>query len=255
MKLSAIYKFQLAEHKKSTATFCLVILIILAFIPIYNGLSSIFQFQNDVTIYVSGIDIAPAVFLFICGLGAFKDNFQMALQNGISRKSLFTNRIYVILTLSVVMALFDQIVMIMGTAIASLSASINYSGVLEQLYGSQFTPQSGGFLAGFESFLFLITLFITFLSLGYLIAVGLYRLTKKQKIACIVGFYMAVFVIFPLVDMFMASQLSTVLYRFIDLFMGISVQNPLIGMFSLIVFSLVLSGLTWLFIAKAEVKN
>ncbi|AFA49649.1 hypothetical protein [Acetobacterium woodii] len=255
MKSNAIYKFQLAEHKKSTAIFCLVILVILAFIPIYNELSLIFQFQNSSTIYISGLDIAPAVFLFICGLSAFKDNFRMALQNGISRKSLFVNRIYVVLTLAVAMALFDQIVMILGKAVASLSANINYSGILEQIYGSQFTTQSGGFLTGFESFLFLIILFITFLSLGYLIAVGLYRLDKKQKVACIVGFYMVAFVIFPLIDMFMASQLSTILYQFLDFVMGISAQNPLIGIFSLVIFSLILNGLTWLFIGKAEVKN
>ncbi len=255
MKSNAIYKFQLAEHKKSTTIFCLVILIILAFIPIYNGLSSTFHFQIKTNFHISGLDIAPAVFLFICGLSAFNDNFRMALQNGISRKSLFINRIYVVLTLAVAMALFGQIVMILGNAMASLSANDSYTGVLEQIYGSQFITQSDRFLAGFESFLFLIILFIAFLSLGYLIAVGLYRLNKKQKIACIVGFYMAAFVIFPLLDMFMDSQLSTVLYQFLDFVMGISAQNPLIGIFSMVIFSLILNGLTWLFIGKAEVKN
>jgi len=255
MKLSAIYKFQLAEHKKSTLIFCLVILAILAFIPIYNGLFSMFQTQSDITVHVTGIDIAPAVFLFICGLNAFIDNFHIALQNGISRKSLFINRIYVVLTISAVMAFFDQIVMVLGKTIDALSGSIEYSGLLEQLYGSQFGTQSGGFLMYFESFLFLITLFIAFSSLGYLIVVGFYRLTKKQKGFYIVGFYITAFVILPLIDMFMASQLSTILYRFLDLTMGISAQNPIIGMFSLIIFSIILSGLTWILVRKAGIKN
>lgn len=207
MKSNAIYKFQLAEHKKSSLIFCLVILAILAFIPIYNGLSNIFQLESDVTIQVTGIDMAPAIFLFVCGLGAFKDNFYMALQNGISRKSLYINRIYVVLTLAVAMALFDQIVMVLGKAIDSLSESIDYSGILEMLYGSQ----SGGFLMYFESFLFLTTLFIAFLSLGYLITVIFYRMNKKQKISYVVGFYVVAFVILPIIDMLMAGQLSIIL--------------------------------------------
>lgn len=255
MKSSAIYKFQLAEHKNSTLTFCLVILAILACIPIYNGFSSMFQVQSDTTIQVTGIDMAPAIFLFVCGLNAFKDNFYMALQNGISRKSLFINRIYVVLTLSVVMALFDQIIMVLGKTVDSLSESINYSGVMEMLYGSQFGTQSGGFLKYFESFLFLTTLFIAFLSLGYLITVIFYRMNKKQKISYVVGFYVVAFVILPIIDMLMAGQLSIILLKFLDMTMGISVQNPFIGMFSLIVFSIILSGLTWILIRKAGVKN
>ena len=255
MKTSAIYRFQLSEHKKSTLIFCLVILAILAFIPIYNGLASILQLESGTTIHVTGIDIAPAIFLFVCGLGAFKDNFYMALQNGISRKSLFINRIYVVLTLAVAMALFDQIVMVLGKAIASLSGSIVYSGILETLYGSQFGAQSGGFLMYLESFLFLVTLFIAFLTLGYLITVVFYRMNKKQKISYVVGFYVVAFVIFPIIDMLLASQLSTFLFKFLDITMGISAQNPFIGVVSLITFSVILSGLTWLLIRKAGVKN
>lgn len=255
MKSNAIYKFQLAEHKNSMLIFCLVILAILAFIPIYNGFSAMFQIQSDVTIQVTGIDMAPAIFLFVCGLNAFKDNFYMALQNGISRKSLFRNRLYVVLTLSLAMALFDQIVMVLGKAIDALSDSINYSGVLEMLYGSQFGSQSGGFLMYFESFLFLTTLFIAFLSLGYLITVIFYRMNKKQKISYVIGFYVVAFVILPIIDMMMAGQLSVILLKFLDLTMGMSAHNPFIGMFSLIVFSIILSGLTWVLIRKAGVKN
>lgn len=255
MKSSAIYKFQLSEHKKSSLIFCMVILAILAFIPIYNGFSSMFSVQSDATIQVTGIDMAPAIFLFVCGLNAFKDNFYMALQNGISRKSLFVNRIYVVLTLSIAMALFDQIVMVLGKAVDSLTGSIEYSGLLEQIYGSQFGSQSGGFLMYLESFLFLTTLFITFLSLGYLITVVFYRMNKKQKISYVVGFYVVAFVILPIIDMLMANQLSIILFKFLDMTMGISAQNPFIGMFSLIIFSIILSGLTWILIRKAGVKN
>ena len=199
--------------------------------------------------------MAPAVFLFICGLSAFKENFLFALQNGISRKTLFINRLYVAVTLAVGMAFFSLLLLVLGKTIESPASGIAYSSLLSMIYQSPGAASFSGLLEYLNSFLFLTVLFMAAQALGYLITVALYRMDKKQKISYIVGFYIIVFVVLPIIDMFISGQISTILLKFLDLSMGISAHNPVIGMFSLLIFSITTTGLTWVLIRNAGVKN
>ncbi|KNZ43243.1 hypothetical protein [Acetobacterium bakii] len=261
MKLSAIYKYQLAEHRNSFLIFYAVIAAILAVVFGINALTGLTGIQYEVPIQVSGIDLAPAVFLFVCGLNAFKGNFKMALQNGISRKSLFINRIFVILTLSTGMALINQIVSLVGKLLASLSGTIVYESILEELYAQRYAGHSNEAWMYLESFLFYLAVFIVCFSIGYLITTVFYQMNKKQKISYIVGFYIIVFVILPLANTLLyhsgiiSVQISEVLLRFLDIIMGVSAQNPYIGIFSLLILSILINGSSWLLIRKAGVKN
>jgi hypothetical protein len=123
------------------------------------------------------------------------------------------------------------------------------------IYQSTGTVPFSGLSEYLISFLFLTVLFIAAQALGYLITVALYRMNKKQKISYIVGFYIVVFVVLPIIDMFISGQISTILLKFFDISMGISAQNPFIGMFSLTIFSVIATGLTWILIKKTGVKN
>ncbi|MBC3886919.1 hypothetical protein GH810_01140 [Acetobacterium paludosum] len=261
MKLSAIYKFQLAEHKKSIIVFYLVIIAILAVVFTINIVSVLIPNQSNFSIQLSGIDLAPTIFLFVCGLNAFKENFQMSLQNGISRKSLFVNRIAVDLTLAVGMSLLNQIILFIGKSMALFSATIQYSSLLEELYGLRYAGHPNGLMLYLEIFLFYIFLFAAFLSIGYFITVAFYRMNKKQKIAYIVGFYILAFVAFPLIDELLyklgifSVLISEVLLRFLYAIMGVSAQNPYIAMISLLIISIIMRSLTWLLVRKTGIKN
>jgi len=261
MKLSAIYKYQLAEHKNSVLIFYLVIVSILVAVFGINAITGLNGSQYGFSIKLGGIEAAPAVFLFVCGLTAFKENFQMALQNGISRKSLFINRIFVILTLAVGMSLLNLIILIVGQSMGSLSGIVQYSSVMEQIYGLGFTGHSNEILMLVESFFFYIFLFIVCFSIGYLIIVTFYRMNNKQKGRYIVGFYLIAFVILPITDTLLYKsgiipvQLSDLLLRFLDNIMGVSAQNPYIAMVSFLIISIVINGLTWLLIRKVGIKN
>ncbi len=199
--------------------------------------------------------MAPAVFLFICGLSAFKENFLFALQNGISRKTLFINRLYVAVTLAVGMAFFSLLLLVLGKTIESPASGIAYSSLLSMIYQSPETIQTSGLFEYLNSFLFLTVLFMAAQAHGYLITVALYRMDKKQKISYIVGFYIIVFVVLPIIDMFISGHISTILLKFLDLSMGITAHNPVIGMFSLLIFSIIATGLAWVLIRNAGVKN
>ena len=80
-------------------------------------------------------------------------------------------------------------------------------------------------------------------------------MNKKLKISSIVGFYIVIFVVLPIIDMFLSGRISTILLSFLDVSMGISVHNPFIGMFSLIILSIIVSGFTWVLLKNAGLKN
>lgn len=254
MKLHAIYKYQLADHRNAVLIFCAVILAVMALVPMQITFSSDILTTNESS-QIAGLDMAPAVFLFVCGLNAFKENFLFALQNGISRRTLFINRLYVALTLAVGMAFFSLLLLVLGKTIESPASGIAYSSLLSMIYQSPGTASFSGLFEYLNSFLFLTVLFIAAQALGYFITVALYRMDKKQKISYIVGFYIVVFVVLPLIDMFISGQISTFLLKFLDLSMGISAHNPLIGMLSLLIFSMIATGLTWVLIRKTGIKN
>lgn len=254
MKLHTIYKYQLLDHRNAVLIFCAVILAVMALVPMQVTFSNTLSTSYEST-RITGIDMAPAVFLFICGLSAFKENFLFALQNGVSRKSLFVNRNYVAVTLAVVMALFSLLLLALGKLIESPASGIAYSGLLSMIYQSTGTASFSGLLEYLVSFLFLTVLFIAAQALGYFITVALYRMNKKLKISSIVGFYIVIFVVLPIIDMFLSGRISTILLSFLDVSMGISVHNPFIGMFSLIILSIIVSGFTWVLLKNAGVKN
>ncbi|WP_303871727.1 hypothetical protein [Acetobacterium wieringae] len=254
MKLHAIYKYQLADHRNAVLIFSAIMLAVMALVPMQISFSSDILTTNQ-SGQIAGLDIAPAVFLFVCGLNAFKENFLFALQNGISRKSLFVNRLFVTVTLAVMMTLFSLLLLTLGKLIESPASGIAYSSLLSMIYQS---TGAAPFSIPFEyliSFLFLTVLFIAAQALGYLITVAFYRMDKKQKISYIVGFYIIVFVVLPLIDMFISGQISTFLLKFLDMVMGISAHNPFIGVFSLLIFSIIATGLTWILIRKIGIKN
>lgn len=255
MKLNAMYKYQLLDHRNAVFIFCAVVLAVMAFVPIQLTVSSDFLASTAESTQIAGIDLAPAVFLFVCGLSAFKENFLFALQNGISRKSLFINRIYVAITLAVIFALFSLLLLALGKSIESSSSSVDYTSTVNMIYQSAGTFQSNGLIEYLNSFLFLTVLFVAAQALGYLITVIFYRMNKRQKITYVVGFYVVIFVLLPIIDMLVSGQLSAIILKFLDMTMGISAHNPFIGMFSLVIFSLILSGITWMLIRKAGVKN
>ncbi|MBC3795864.1 hypothetical protein [Acetobacterium tundrae] len=261
MKLSAIYKFQLAEHKRSIIVFYLVIIATLAFVFATNAVSGLISSQSAFSIQVTGIDLAPAIFLFVYGLNAFKENFQMSLQNGISRKTLFINQIAVDLTLAVGMSLLNQIFLFIGKSMASFFNTIQYSSILEKIYDLRYAGHPNGLMLYLENFLFYIFLFAAFLSIGYFISVAFYRMNKKQKFAYSFGFYILAFVAFPLIDELLyklgifSVQISEVLLRFLYAIMGVSAQNPYIAMISLLIISIIMRSLTWLLVRKTGIKN
>jgi len=258
MNIKNSYRYQIMDHKKSIMIYyiiiyCVTILMLLGF--------SLFTMKIGTSSGVTesqftGVGSATALFLFISGLNSFKENFGMMLQNGVSRKSLFLGRAYVIATLSFVMAVLDNILLLITKSIAGF---LNRDVDCLSQFESVFLEKSQGMnsvLLGMESFLYDLFIYVFAFTLGYLVTLMFYRLNKQGKILVGAGVPIFFIVIFPILDYILfKSRITLFIYKAYGFLMGTRTQQPFIAFITFCVFSAVFMGISWLLMRKAVVKQ
>ena len=254
MKVNAILKFQLNEHKKGIMIYYFVMLCV-----IILSTGSVLSFQG-VEVEFTGLEIATMIFLFVCGLNGFKEAFYLALQNGITRKELFKNRLLMVMILATFMALVDELILNLLNVLGSQIQNFPISGLVEMVYGTFFSTASSGMILlvdiGFKIFLYAFAL-----SVGYFIRIGYYRMNKSQRIAVSVGVPIGLTYVLPFLDtMLYQAGVITTPYSLIVLqglawMLGIPSQNPIMAMVSFFALTVIFSGFSWLMLRKAGIKN
>lgn len=128
-----------------------------------------------------GLTVFSGLFLFICGLCSFHDNLPMHLQNGVSRKTMYTAWLVVTVIVSAAMAAADTV---LATLIDLLNLPI-WRGS-SNMFLSLFDLEGMGFGATFVntlfSFPFSFVLLALLMTLGYFLVVFFYRLPVKLRI-------------------------------------------------------------------------
>ncbi len=248
MNVKIAYKYQLADHKKSILTFyCIIfaILIMLSVVTVDLGNSSS---------TFGGMESATAIFAFVAGLSFFKEPFFMLMQNGVSRKSVFKSRILVTLTVAGIMAAVDQIVLVLGKAIAAFNDGFQYLSLFEQIYQNRLAQESAFFLH-INIYLFDGLLYLSCIVIGYFISIMFYRLNKAGKIAVGAGVPVGLLILLPIIDSTLFhSRISAAFARFFDIAFGYSAGNPFAAMITFTVSFLIISLFTWLLMKKAAVR-
>lgn len=248
-KLYPSFRFQLADYRFGLFIYYAVVLSLLA-LTFFTA----FFYQGNIV--SSGASAASVVFLFVCGLCAFKENFGMSLQNGVSRRTMFMARLCVTLVLSAGMAAVDELLSrlfgLLGNAF--LKNTTLYSTLFDQVFQGKW---------GFAELLSLSVLFnfglcLAASAVGYFITLMFYRLNKMGKI--LVGAGVPAFFMFvppalkALDDAFFGKTLQRITqhvaeFLFPLLFGG--VPNVIVTCFAVFfAFSL----FAWLLLRKAVVK-
>ena len=187
MKLKAAVRYYLNDFKKSVFLF-------------YGILMAIFLLQLVISALVhedpgssSGMEFATTIFLFVAGLNAFKAQFRLFLQNGLSRKTLFTGFVAGLLILAASMTVIDL--------------AFGWFRGLFTPYQTQYMDRFGSLYANKYSLAALADgLLWSFLSYatagmtGFLITSLYYRMSKAWKLIVSIGIPMLVFVGIPLID-------------------------------------------------------
>ena len=129
MNMKAAVKYQLNEFKYSVIIYYIVIACIMTF-------TFIMFFATKSQSESNGFEVATLIFLFVCGLNSFKENFRFFLQNGSSRKKLFVSQMLSMLVVSAGMSVVDRGICLVGQGVSSLSDKFTYRGFLDLIYTS-----------------------------------------------------------------------------------------------------------------------
>lgn len=232
MKIKSAYKYQISELKKPVIIYYAIIVAMMAAAAIIMAV-----FKNSV-IHIESFDnpysMATVIFLFVCGLNSFRQQFHMFLANGLSRKTLFLSTLAAFATASVAMAVIDGIL--------DMAASLYLSGNLP----TQFV----------DAFVWSVFCYMAAAVTGIFITTAYYRMNKAVKLLVSIGVPVMVFIVIPIVDYtFFNGVITTGFYRFISAATSLlGEDNPysmvLVNIFNVAIFS----GLSWMLTRRAIVK-
>ena len=247
MKIKSAYKFQLHELTRPVIIYYIVIvaLLIFAFVSIKVW---------DVNM-MGGFDAATTIFLFVCGLNAFKQPFHMFMANGISRRTMFIGNAAAFGTVAVGMALIDQ----MLSLIMSF-ATPNYVSSFAQMYGERYmlagsTGMTLPLIA--TGFVWAVFCYMAAAMLGLFITTAYYRMNKSLKLIISIGLPALLFIVLPIIDTSLFhGEITRGIYRFFEWSTSLLGKgNPYSIVLSNIFSILISGGLVWLLMRRATVKS
>ncbi|MCL2507625.1 MAG: hypothetical protein FWF05_00470 [Oscillospiraceae bacterium] len=286
MKLKQSYLYQLREHQKPIIIFYIVVMIVLPLLLVtsvtsYDGVVPMIiaeevQGEDGATIVYesreltpeeleewqsvqsqfSGMDAATVIFLFVCGLAVFREQFGMLSQNGVSRKTVFRGRIAAVLTIAFGMAVIDKINLIaFKWACSLIGEDVICTSLFEQLYNSE-TKVRGTLTTHVYSFIFCLVSYLAAAMFGYLISLTFYRLGKAGKISVAAGVPALLFIALPIVNFYVADgKITKWAERAFDYMFGFTQSLPFHAFVTLAAMFAVFSGLCWLLMRRAVVKD
>ena len=253
MKLKQSIRYQLADFIGPVIVYYgIVVAVHILFFLIHN-------FINPNMLYLGGgMSSFSMVFLFICGLCSFHDNLPMHLQNGVSRKTMYTAWLVVTVIVSAAMAAADTV---LATLIDLLNLPI-WRGS-SNMFLSLFDLEGMGFGATFVntlfSFPFSFVLLALLMTLGYFLVVFFYRLPVKLRIvvgAC-AGFLL--FFGVPGVKILDTNLLGEGLRAFFRQYLEPALEfiweNPFALMGTWAVAAVALAAVTWLILRRTTVAR
>lgn len=253
MKLKQSIRYQLADFIGPVIVYYgIVVAVHILFFLIHN-------FINPNMLYLGGgMSSFSMVFLFICGLCSFHDNLPMHLQNGVSRKTMYTAWLVVTVIVSAAMAAADTV---LATLIDLLNLPI-WRGS-SNMFLSLFDLEGMGFGATFVntlfSFPFSFVLLALLMTLGYFLVVFFYRLPVKLRIvvgAC-AGFllFFGVPGVKILDTNLLGEGLRAFFRQYLEPVLEFLWENPFALMGTWAVAAVALAAVTWLILRRTTVAR
>lgn len=252
MKLKQSIRYQLADFIGPV----IVYYGIVAAVHVVLFLAWIF---TPATIHLGGgLTVFSGLFLFICGLCSFHDNLPMHLQNGVSRKTMYTAWLVVTVIVSAAMAAADTV---LATLIDLLNLPI-WRGS-SNMFLSLFDLEGMGFGATFVntlfSFPFSFVLLALLMTLGYFLVVFFYHLPVKLRI--VVGACAGFLLFFgvpgvKIIDTNLLGEGLRAFFRqYLEPVLEFLRENPFALMGTWAVAAVVLAAVTWLILRRTTVAR
>ncbi|MBS4957566.1 MAG: hypothetical protein KHZ99_11050 [Clostridium sp.] len=206
---------------------------------------------------MSGLEISTVIFLFVCGLNSFKSNFYFAKSNGISRKTFIKGILISSIPIALVMSIMDIIINRISSIFIENATfyDMSYGNLLGdsgRLYEGIWV-QSNSLATIFNTILFQFSFCLLAYIAGIVINMIYYRSKKYVKV--IVSAIPIAFIIFSGNLYVINPSLTMKINSFLDYIFGFDPVNVFACILTFLVGCVVLSGITFLLIRKAVIKE
>lgn len=247
MKSLKIAKMNIEGIMKATIIYYFIfVCVIIALIAISSGI-----------ITISGVEISTAIFLFVCGLNSFKSNFHFAKSNGISRKTFIKGLLISSVPIALVMSIIDIIINRINNIFIKNPTLYDISyGELVGHIGSVYEDnwiQSNSLVTIFNTILFQFSLCLLAYVIGIVINMIYYRANKYVKV--LVSAIPVAFIILKGNLSMRNPSLTLRINEFTNYIFGFNPSNVFACITTFLVFTVVLSGIAFLLIRKAVIKE
>ena len=208
-------------------------------------------------ITISGVEISTAIFLFVCGLNSFKSNFYFAKSNGISRKTFIKGLLISSVPIALVMSIIDIIINRINNIFIKNPTLYDMSyGELVGHIGSVYEDnwiQSNSLVTIFNTILFQFSLCLLAYVIGIVINMIYYRANKYVKV--LLSAIPVAFIILKGNLSMRNPSLTLRINEFTNYIFGFNPSNVFACITTFLVFTVVLSGIAFLLIRKAVIKE
>ena len=253
MKLKQSIRYQLADFIGPVIVYYSIVVAV----HVVLFLAWIF---TPATIHLGGgLTVFSGLFLFICGLCSFHDNLPMHLQNGVSRKTMYTAWLAVTGIVSAAMAAADTVLAVL---IDLLDLPI-WGYASANLFLTLFNLDSLAFGQTLVNTLFSIpfsfVLLALAMTLGYFIVVFFYRLPVKLRI--VVGACAGFLLFFgvpgvKIIDTNLLGEGLRAFFRqYLEPVLEFLWENPFALMGTWAVAAVALAAVTWLILRRTTVAR
>lgn len=246
--MKKILRFQLKDLSYSYLVYALVMML-LAGIPVFISFA-----YDGASININGNGFSGGIFSLVVGIAIYKEHFQMAIQNSISRKCYFQSVLCVMVITGCVCTLVDLLSFFLGLRLGgslSESSSVNAVDVWRMCYPG-FFERAGGAGAAVS---FLLSVFVAFLlfAIGTMIAGGYCRMAKRYRTFYCVALPVFSFGVLPVIGAYFHKQLFKLADSFMDI-MGMTSDNPFLGLLVMAVTGLILLFLSYRLLRRTELN-
>ena len=217
----------------------------------------IINYTSGLQSTMSGIELVTIIFLFISGLNSFKSNFYFAKSNGISRKTFIKGLLISSLPIALVVSILDitinrlNNILIKNPTLYDMSYG-SLSGNMANVFNDSWV-QSNSFTTIINTFLFQFSFCLLAYVAGIVINMIYYRSNKYIKVLVSVT---PVALIILRCNLSMRNpRLAMKVNEFFDYIFGFDPLNVFTCVTTFLVFTVVLSGIAFLLIRKAVIKE
>ncbi len=254
MNIYPSFRYQLSRNKASVTVYYLVWVCCVALTTVISLI--FYDTQGSGVITTNGVSLATAICIFVLSLNAFKANFGMAAQNGVSRRSLFLGHLCTSATLCAILAVLDEAVTLLIDLTGRLPRVRNEaSSLLTTAY--RITDMNPAVLALY-SVAFSFFLLLAFSGLGYFITALYYRLNTPGKIAVSVAVPCFFIFVVPILkearDVFHLEALWESMAKAVAQLFQLAFGAPWSCMATCLMLFAVFNAFSWLLIRRASLK-